>query len=553
MFGFLHGYDPVLWRGYKENDLLGEHDGIRFVQDAFNPEGKDFNSVAAKGGELWKIIAEEKRPLYIDRLQGGLQIYDYDFDEELLEEYRNLLGDKFLGFQMHEWMSNYQSDLLKCADVAAEDWTAENISAAIYKAHPCKPILLESMKLDEFIAGGKVKSADEFYNHITAMYKKRVKKYRDLVACDSGYIMYPFEAENGANMIMPEIGGASYKGVILSMSFARAVTKAYGIKFGAYYEPWGGKPFSACMYQPDGRNEWFLDKASAFPYKTGGATGGSSRSNQWRIYLYSYLSGVEYISEEWGAYNTFCDPDCHTLSEYGEVKKRFIDFTRKYSDIGEKVAPIAVVLPNSLPTYVIAGYEESHTGDHPDTLYRFPVDAQRGEMLSKIKKGVNFIFRRASQMLGSETKGLINSLVPDAVDMLNEGDGKALNGYKYLVDLTCDPEFAKKHDNIILPEEVPEKLAQLLPCEVEGGLHYLLNKREDGRYYLTVFNHSGIVRTIEDGEYGLPEAAVTANITFKSEFADKTLTLLEGDGELEKIDGKYSITLPAGGFAFMEF
>ncbi len=551
MFHFLHGYDPVLWAGYEKHGLIGEHDGVRLVMSHHIPDELKFNQLAAKGGELWNILAEGKRPLYIDRLQGGLQIYDYDFDMELVEEYRKLLGDEFLGFQIHEWMSNYQSDIQKCKDVAAEDWKAENLHKAIYNVHPCIPILLESMKMDEFEAGGKPQSAEQFYKTVTDMYLDRVKRYKDIVAVDSGYIMYPFEAENGVNMIMPEIGGSSYKGVILQMSYARAVAKAYGTKFGSYYEPWGGKPFSACMYQEDGRNEWHLDKASAFPYEAGGATGGSSRSCQWRIYLYSILSGVEYISEEWGAYNTFVDADCQTLSEYGLVKKKFLDFVHKYTDLGEKVAPIAVVLSNKLPTYVVPRQDESHVGDQIDTLYRFPVDEKLGNELRNVREGVDYIYRRTSEMLGSEPKGLTNSIVPDAVDMLNEGDGKALSQYKYLIDLTQEVEFATKHDNIIPYDQVEEKLAELLPYTVEGPVHKVLNKCTSGGYYLTVFNHSGIVRTIADGEYKLDEATAYATVTLKE--AGKTLTLLEGDGELVEKDGVYHLTIPAGGYMFMKF
>ena len=85
---------------------------VRFPMSVRNTElGGDFNEVAKKGGELYKLIKEKKLPLYIDRLQGGDFIYHYDFDEELLAEYEELLGDDFYGFQIHEWLSNYHNDI----------------------------------------------------------------------------------------------------------------------------------------------------------------------------------------------------------------------------------------------------------------------------------------------------------------------------------------------------------------------------------------------------------------------------------------------------------
>ncbi len=552
MFHFLHGYSPKLWAGYVKNGLISPGDGIRFVQNIFTPDEYTFNTVAAKGGELWKLVTEENRPLYIDRLQGGCHYYEYPFDQQLLEEYRRLLGDKFLGFQMHEWMSNYRSDLNKCAEVSAENWDEEHICEAIYKFSP-PPLFLESMGLDEFIAGGKVETAEQFYNNMTAHYKMQLEKYKDFVAVDSGYIMYPFEIELGVNLIMPEIGAQGYRDIILLMSFSRAVTGANGVKFGAYYEPWGGDPFSCCVYNPENNNEWFLSTEGAFPYKTGGENGGSSRSNQKRIYLYAYLSGAEYMSEEWGAYNTFCDKECTKLSEYGLVKKSFIDFTRKYPDIGEKMAPIAVVLPADLPTYVVQREGESHTGDPLGHMYQCPLGDEKGKRWDHIRDTMDSIFRNTYPMIGNECRGLCNSRLPDAVDVLTEKEESALEKYAYIVDLTGNPDFAARHDNIIPADKVAEKLGKLLPVKVEGECHYMVNRLPDGEFYLTIFNHNGIVRTVADGEYGLPEAATTLRITLAPDFADRTLQQLEGEGKTEQKDGAYTVTLQAGEYIFMKF
>jgi hypothetical protein len=93
---------------------------------------------------------------------------------------------------------------------------------------------------------------------------------------------------------------------------------------------------------------------------------------------------------------------------------------------------------------------------------------------------------------------------------------------------------------------VEEKLHELLPCRVDGGFHYLLNEAEDG-YYLSVFNHSGIVRTVETGDSVLPEATKTATITLKD---GKVLLPLEGNIEVRFENGQYFVTLKGGEWLF---
>ena len=113
MFVFFHGYSPDTWDAMLRSGLVGDGDGIRFQQSIRLDEEMKFNRLARKGGKLYGIIKERGCPFYVDRLQGGDYIQDYVYDKELLDEYRRLLGDKFFGFQMHEWLSNYNSDANK--------------------------------------------------------------------------------------------------------------------------------------------------------------------------------------------------------------------------------------------------------------------------------------------------------------------------------------------------------------------------------------------------------------------------------------------------------
>lgn len=543
MLTFLHCYTDELWKGYEINGLIGKGFGVRFPQSKPLPDNEKFNVLAAKNGKLYDFVKQNRCPLYIDRLQGGIYIDDYEYDSELLGEYERILGDDFLGLQMHEWLSNYRGDVVnKLGDLPAEEWTEQGIEAHIRKKYSYGHILLESMTVGEMARAGKPTSWRDIYRNMTDIYRERLQKYKKLVPVDSYYMMYPFEAELGAKIIMPEVG-AQTRDMRLQMSFARGVTKAYGIKLGAYYEPWGGEPFSACNYHKNSKNEWNLYGAD-FPFETKGENGGSSRSLQWRMLLYAYLCGAEYISEEWGGYNTFLDCEEYKLSEYGLVKKRFLDFVDKYSDIGEKITPVAVVISNDLPCYTI--------GDKKDMLFGFPLEGDEAALYSRVRDGVDMIFSNACPMVGGrrEINTLTNSRIPDAVDMLNEGDGSALENYKYLVDLTGDAAFAQRHNNCISPEAVAQTLRGLLPCRVEGEAHYLINKCGDGGYYLTVFNHSGVVRSLEEGEYVLPEATHTVAVELDK---GHTLTPLEGSKNITFEDGKYYITLEGGDYFFGRF
>lgn len=540
-FVYFHCYGEDLWRGYEKNGLLRENFGIRCMQSIYLSEDRLFNSILKKGGELYNYIKEKKCFLYVDRLQGGTVIQEYEYDEELIREYREMLKDRFLGFQMHEWLTNYKNDVdMKLAELSEEQWTEENIKRMIFEKYPYPYLLLEAMTAKEHAEAGKPKSWQQFYDNMTAIYRKRAEKF-PLLPCSSWFMMFPFEAENGATAIMPEIG-AQARHMRLQMCFARGVCKAYGIRLGAYYEPWGGIPFGACSYNNVPQNEWGCERSEGSLAGKGGENYGSSRSLQWRAHLYAYLSGAKFISEEWGGYNTFKDMETYELSEYGLVKKRFLDFVDKYPDIGEKVSPIAAVISNRLPCFTVEGYATG--GD--ETMFGYPMDEELMAINKAAKDGARRIFQDRVDMLGTEPKVLINSHIPDAVDMLNEGDGHALKAYQYLVDITGEADFKDRYDNVITPDEVEEKLHELLPCRVDGGFHWLLNEAEGG-YYLSVFNQSGITRTVEAGDSVLPEATKTATITLKD---GKVLLPLEGNTEVRFENGQYFVTLKGGEWLF---
>ncbi len=543
-FCFFHPYHPETWQAMIDCGLVKKGDGVKFNQSLLLKDEVKFNNLAARGTQLYRYLRNTGAPFYIDRLQGGCYIEEYPYDMKLIATYREMLGENFYGWQMHEWISNYRSDLNKMGELPAEQWSdPEVIKTHIFKKYPYSCLFLESMSAEEMAEHGKPKSVQQFKENIFDIYKKRLRTHGELIPCDSIFIAYDFEFKNGARIVMPEVGAQSAD-ARMQVCYARGEAKAYGREFGVYYEPWGGSPFSACCYQKDNRNEWGIGESADFPFVTEGPNGGSSRSLQWRVFLYGYLSNASMISEEWGLCNTFLDWKDFQLSEYGKVKLDFLNFTRKYTDVGEKLAPAAVILPEALD--VLDDIREPRL--HCSRKLPDQVTAMK---LEKIKDGIKRVFADANEMLGTECKTLINSNMPDAVDMLNAGTDKesVIASYKYLIDLTGDKDFAKKHQNRVSIDELADLLRESLPCTVDG-LHWFVNERDGGGYYLTVFNNIGIERTVAKGEIALAEGERSAKVAFKN---GAVPTLLEGNGTLEKDGDDYRLTLPSGGFAFIRF
>ncbi len=540
MFRYFHCYLPETWEAQVQSGLVAQQDGIRLVQSKNLPAHRQFNCLAAKGGALYRELMESERPFYIDRLQGGDYIDTYPYDWELLEEYRRLPGDRFWGFQMHEWLSNYASDLRKLEDLTDVSWTVEEVSDHIRKKFRMPHLFLESMTAEEMAEAGRPLDAGQFMKNMTGIYRKRRESHGDLIPCDSAFLAFPFEIGCGAKRFMPEVGAQS-PDARLQICYARGMARAHRAEFGVYYEPWGGRPFSTCCYHRDGINEWGIGGAEDFPFSAAGANGGSSRSLQRRVHLYAYLSNASFMSEEWGMCNTFLDWQDFELSEYGQVKLEFLRFARKYDNVGDKVAPVAAVLPKMLPVL-----EEIH---RPDTFCGWPLSREDGQRLAKIKQEVCKIFSAPTEMLGTEKYTLINSDMPDAVDLVNEVDG-ALDRYRLLVNLTGEDSFSARYSNCCSVEELPALLRKIMPCYVEGGVHWLVNHCLSGGYYLTVFNHSGVERRVESGEKLLREAEKQAEISFG---AAAVPHMLEGDAQFSMENGKGYLTLPAGGWAFIRF
>ena len=540
MFTFFHGYLPGVWQGYEKRGLIDENAGVRVCQAVSVPEKNQFNSIAAKGGDLWNLQAERRLPMYVDRLQGGTYYVDYPYDPALLAAWRDLLGDDFRGFQMHEWMNNIRADVRKLERGNCPEWKAEAIEATIRALYRHKWLFLESMSAEELEKAGKPTTAEDLLRMAENLLVSRMKKTNgQLITCDSSSMALQMEAKHGVRATMPEIGSQT-EGTCIQISYARGMSRAHGTPFGAYVEPWAGHPATAFCYQREGKNEWGLDMVN-FPYQATGETGGSSLSLQERMKVYAYFAGATFMAEEWGVCNTFYDWNDYELSPYGEEKRKFLQLVRKYeADRGEFYAPFGVVLSREVP--VLPRLCEG------DTMYGLPFVSGLREKMAVAREGIRALLSASVPMCGNEKHPLINSDLPDAFDLLHDDTPAAFDRYEYLIDLTGDPAFAKTHKCVKI-EDVPALAKKILPCTVEGGLHWLLNRTKRG-WRLVILNNDGVVKDPQTGERTLPEGDRVATVRLQ-----KGGELRGTDGPApEKIgEGVYRIALASGKWAVAEF
>ena len=544
MFTYLHCYMPETWDAQVKAGLVRKGDGIRFSQSIDIEERLKFNRLAGAQGELYNYVREHNCPFYIDRLQGGCFIEEYPYDMDLVEEYRTMLGDKFWGFQMHEWGSNIRSDFQKIKENNCPEWTAEAITETIRRAFPYEHIFLEAMNADEFAElGGIPENYEEYLSVMYNLFAKRQKYTNgDLLPCDSLFQALKLEIELGAKRLMPEIGAQTHN-TRIQVAYARGMARAAGIPFGTYYEPWGGDPFSACCYHREGKNEWNIGSES-FPFQTAGANGGSSRSLQWRMHLYSYMGGASFMAEEWGMCNTFYDWNDFELTPYGQVKKDFLDFVHRYSDIGQPVIPAALVLPKDMPVLDLRL--------DPERYLDYKVEGRVAEKLANVVKALNCLFVDSAEMLGSETVNLRNYITPDAIDIIHE-DSPTVSDYPILIDCTGNPEFAKLYGEKIKPlGDVRREINELLPIQFEGGASMQITRNDTtGEGYVLLMNNSGIKQSVAEGETFMPDGEICVNLTMQN---GNSLRQLEGNGSAIKTgENKYEVTLPSGAWFFAKF
>ncbi|MCG3150288.1 MAG: hypothetical protein PCFJNLEI_03771 [Verrucomicrobiae bacterium] len=564
---FIHGYDERYLLGLEKHGLWNAESGLKVTQHFATPTAEKFNSLAAGGGKLQRLIRDRHCPLYIDRLQGGTFYQRYAFDLALLREYQELLGDWFLGIQMHEWGSGCNADWNRIRNQLATTpppWTEQQIHAAIKAVSVNQECIhLSCGTALEYSRKHYAETWPEYLDELAQLFQLRQDENAGLLLpCDSYTQATGLEYQLGARTVMPEIG-AQIPMTRLQVALARGLSRARGRPWGVYYEPWGGKPFSAPHFFDGPLNEWRVDKTSfAYDFTTYGPNGGSSRALQRRLYYYALLSGAHYLAEEWGVSNTFQNWRDYPLTPYGEIKKDFINFAATRPRL-EPFVPFAIVLPRECAVIDLFHLRSPETDVY---LNRTLGPADRA-LFGHVRSVLRLFFAAAGTSLGNEAHVLTNNRLADCFDVLDEDAAATAGGqYSCLIDASPDCRVARANvggqtrtllstDLARLESEIMQMIGVEFPCTVGGGIHWLLN-RQGQQWWLALFNNNGVERSTEHGDSFLSEANLPAVIHFKREPA--RLRLIKNwpatqEPLVRQAAGRYICSVAPGGFCLLEF
>lgn len=588
---FFHVYNEDSFRGLEKNNMINRDTGFK-IQNVFSvPKERKFNNIAAIGGKLHSMIKNDKIPFYVDRIAGGITYQRYDYDKNLIREYENILGDWFLGFQLHESASNRR----------LSDWKTiisrmgGNGPYDIGKLHEVmrreSSITPDGEVLDALSQGtveeySKLKYAEtieEFIEEFRTLVKLRMDEtLGHILPCDSFYQMTKLYDDLGIKTFMPEVG-AQIPMMRKEVALARGVAKSSRKTWGLYYECWLGVPgvgHSMPCFNTELKNEWYLTQEThQDDFTSFGKNGGSSRLLQDRIYHYALMSGADYFSEEWGLNCSYTDMETFDLSEYGELKRDFIHFAEKMRGIRAKV-PFAIVFPKEAQCMQVLDYRFG--GERKDEFigtfdkFRCVINeevykhldtfAPEREDLLRCEAILSLLFKREDGVYGNEGHTITNSAFGDVFDIIYEdADASVFEKYDYLIDATLGARFSKKHEGKNLKILDTENLAELegklqdliketMPCYVSESLTWLVSEDECGRRFLSMFNNEGNTRSRELGDTVDHAADKVATVTFKT--APQLKKVKDGKNKcniVKQDDFTYKIEVPAASYVILEF
>lgn len=569
---FFHVYNEEYFEGLVKNNLINEDTGFK-IQHVFSlPEKMKFNQFAAKGSKLHTMIKEGNIPFYVDRIAGGVTYHKYNFDKALIREYREMLGNWFLGFQLHESGGNRRLDwdrVRERMDGENGPYDAAELAKRSVRSYAVMP---DGQTLygysqgspEEYAARRYPVSLDDYIADVTEMYKMRMDETDGMILpCDSFYQFEYVQNKLGMQSFMPEVG-AQIPHMRMAVATARGTAQANGKQWGVYYECWRNtKEHGATMpcFNKEPGNEWYLTQEThRDDFTSFGPNGGSSRLLQNRIYHYGLMSGAQFMGEEWGLNCSYSDMQTFELSPYGQVKKDFIEFARQHKNVQAQI-PFAIVLPKDYPSVQLL---QDDVGVRRKQYMKRDMTPEQVEYYGKVEDVIRTFLARNKEKdaIGNEGHVMQNTRFGDLFDIVYEdASDEALSRYAYLIDATVG-RFAdeKSGQYKILRSEDLEKLAQdvnriakeILPCTVDK-LHWLLSSDEKGRY-VTIFNNEGNERDINLGDIIHHEADATVKVTFKEPADIQCIRRTSDNVKITKLDSTtYAVEIPATEFVILSY
>lgn len=573
---FFHVYNEECFQGWVKNDMINKNTGFK-IQNVFSvPKHRQFNNIAAKGGAFYNLIREGNFPFYIDRIAGGITYFPYQYDKALLREYTELLGDWFLGCQLHESGSNRRGDWQGLIGATGEKgpYDLALLKERLTSTYAVTPEgeYLSGMSQDPLEVYAKMRYAEtpgEYIEEMKDMFRRRMEETDGhIIPCDSYYMATKLQDELGMKTFMPEVGW-QIPLMRVQVALARGVARASGKTWGTYYECWRqleDNSYSMPCFNNDPVNEWYLTQEThPDNFTEHGANGGSSRLLQNRIYYYSLMSGAHYFSEEWGLNCSFTDMHDFTLSEYGQLKKAFIHHTEDILGV-EAVTPFAIVLPKAY-SCVLVTWDESKRklGQHSDNYMECILSPEQAKYYGHIQDVLKLFFGSNGPTYGNESHTLTNSRFGDVFDIIYEdASDEVLSRYAYLIDATKEGAFikAKAGSNLKILDsadlgKLEAEMKKLIPAVmpvVADDLCYMVSTDDKGVRYLSIFNNEGNTRSLQYGNVIDPKAERTVHVTFNVPAQPKLWKSAPRAAEVQKLENsQYAVEVPAAGFTILTF
>ena len=150
------------------------------------------------------------------------------------------------------------------------------------------------------------------------------------------------------------------------------------------------------------------------------------------------------MAEEWGLNCSYNDMNTFELSEYGIVKKNFINNALRFRGIEAKI-PFALVIPKRYACYEInRKILDSPIGENSGVYMDSPLNEADAEYFGHIEDLTKLFFAYYERTEGdNEDHVITNTRFGDVVDIIYEdASDEALARYDYLIDASPDGAFA---------------------------------------------------------------------------------------------------------------
>ncbi|NOX56443.1 MAG: hypothetical protein GXP27_18765 [Planctomycetes bacterium] len=543
----MHTYEPTgrYWQCLENAGLVRSTTGVRLINSPFGEDARRFNAVARIGGPLHRIIHQAKCHFVVDRVVGGSPYRDYRFDKNLIKAYADLLGEKFLGGQVHEVISNINNDWRRFRE-ADPKYAREPIDADALRdrfdwssVHRC----LEYGTLDDYDGRRAPRDQAELWNEIERAAKRQGARFAGHFCYCEGTLygeltwnqFYGF----GSGWCLVEVGPWASRQTQFAIAALRGAARAAGKPWGIFFAPWG----------PNGCTSFFTPEKSSWQVAKGwmprssynvGPNNGPSTALQRRIFFHAYLSGARTLHEEWGAEDNFVDWNSCKLSSYGRVTRDLLDFQDAFPDVGEPFVPIALVLdPKPL---------RNRTPWRQLKANLFQYSKQDSELASRKDAG------------RAEAECYPPSALPELFDIVPaDASAEVWSNYRVVVpvDGSRPPAGIKTATAGSAWELLAEAARELSPFDRSTHLPMQINRRiSDGAWIVGLYNPWGAHRGDVYGLGSILAAECTVRERLRPKFALESARAIhawpDGSGLTVAADGTLEATVGPGGTLILE-